>query len=87
MRIQTKIQKWGNSLALRLAGPMKTIPHFTENMLVEVNISENGLHIQPVTKHKQGKLPFSEKQLLSGLNEKTAHADKIAIPTRKELGE
>lgn len=31
MRVQTKIKKWGNSLALRLSGPMNV--HVTEEGL------------------------------------------------------
>lgn len=27
MKVQTTIQKWGNSLAIRISGPLKTMPH------------------------------------------------------------
>jgi len=32
MKIHTTIQKWGNSLAIRITGSLKTIPHFTANL-------------------------------------------------------
>lgn len=78
MKIQTTIQKWGNSLAIRITGPLKSIPHFTENMLVVIEVNENGLTVQPLTK-KRKLHPFKEAQLLDGLTAKTAHADELAI--------
>lgn len=86
MHVQTKIKKWGNSLALRLSGPMVLLPHFKENMLVDVRVTESGLEIKPVVLKKQKKLPFSEADLLEGLTAKHAHADTLVIPTKKELG-
>lgn len=86
MKVQTHIQKWGNSLALRLTGAIKTIPHFKENMLVEVEINEKGIQVFPI-KSKQKKLPFTEKQLLKGLTPITAHADEISNITDVERGE
>lgn len=77
MKIHTTIQKWGNSLALRITGPLKTIPRFIVNMPVEVDVSEAGLTIHPVTPKKQKKLPFTEAQLLKGINAKKAHSDEI----------
>ena len=78
MKIQTTIQKWGNSLAIRITGPLKSIPHFTENMLVEIDVNKNGLTIHPLIKKRKLHL-FKEAQLLNGLNVKTAHADEIAL--------
>jgi len=86
MKVQATIQKWGNSLALRLTGPLKTMPGFRENMLVEVDINKNGLKVQPVKRHKK-KLPFSEKNLLRGLSAKKAHADEVALINDMEIGE
>lgn len=77
MRIQTTIQKWGNSLAIRITGPLKTIPHFTANMPVEIEVNENGLTIHPITPKKRKLLLFNEAQLLNGLTAKKIHADEI----------
>lgn len=76
MHIQAKIQKWGNSLALRLSGPIKDIPHFKENMLVDIDIAETGIYVQPVVELALHKLRFSEAQLLKGITPKMAHADE-----------
>lgn len=86
MKVQTQIQKWGNSLALRLTGAIKTIPHFEENMIVEVVINEKGIQVFP-SKTKQKKLPYTEEQLLKGLTAITAHADELADISDIERGE
>jgi antitoxin MazE len=78
VKIQTTIQKWGNSLAIRITGPLRTIPHFSANMPVEIEVSESGLTIHPLTLKKRKLLLFTEAQLLEGLTPKKAHADEIA---------
>lgn len=78
MKVQTTIQKWGNSLAIRITGPLKTIPHFSENMPVEVEVSEEGLMIHPIAKKKKALL-VREAQLLEGLTAKKIHANEIDI--------
>lgn len=78
MKIQTTVQKWGNSLAIRITGPLRTIPHFTANMPVEIEVSEKGLLIHPVKPEKRKLILFKEAQLLKGLTPKTAHADEVA---------
>ncbi len=85
MRIQAKIQKWGNSLGIRLSGPIKAIPQFKEDMLVDVDVTEEGISIRPKKKKKRKKLPFSEIDLLDGLTVKTSHADELAFLNDKEF--
>ena len=87
MIIQATIQKWGNSLALRLTGPAKSIPDFKENMLVEINIQEEGIHVSPIHSKKK-LLLFKEKELINGLSNHMAHADDaLAKPNSKEWGD
>lgn len=86
MKIQTTIQKWGNSLAIRITGPLKTIPHFTANMPVEVIVSEKGLTICPVTTKKNKLLIFNEAQLLKGLTPDKAHVDEVTDIQSGEWG-
>ena len=85
MRIQTKILKWGNSLGIRLSGPIKAIPQFKENMMVDVDITEEGIQVRPKITKKRKKLPFSESDLLSGLTANKAHADAVASIRDKEF--
>ncbi len=77
MKIQTTIQKWGNSLAIRITGPLRTIPHFTADMPVEIEANKKGLIIHPISQ-KRKSLLLTEAQLLKGLTAKKAHADEIA---------
>ena len=79
MKQKATIRKWGNSLALRLSGAMATVPKFTENMDVMVDISESKLVIKPIVSESKMKLPYTEMDLLKGLDAKTAHADEFNI--------
>ncbi len=85
MKIHTTIQKWGNSLAIRITGPLKTIPHFTANMLVEIEVNEKGLTIHPVTTKKRKLLLLKETQLLKGMTAKKIHADEIVNLHHREF--
>ncbi|EOZ1711802.1 AbrB/MazE/SpoVT family DNA-binding domain-containing protein [Yersinia enterocolitica] len=80
MRAQATLQKWGNSVALRLSGNLKTIPNFEVGDIVDIDISEQGLVIQKVVKK-----PLTEESLLAGLSAYTAHADELTHPTKREL--
>lgn len=80
MRTQAILQKWGNSIALRLSGNLKTIPNFEAGDAVDIEVSEKGLFIQ-----KAAKRQFSEADLLAGLSAYTAHADELATPLAGEI--
>ena len=85
MQVQATIQKWGNSLALRLTGQLRTIPHFEENMRVNIEIQEEGIQVRPARDKLKKKL-FREADLLRGLNAWTAHADELMDVSPKEFG-
>jgi antitoxin MazE len=85
MKIQTTIQKWGNSLAIRITGPLKTIPHFTANMPIEIEVNKKGLTIHPVHPKKRKLTLLKESQLLKGITAKKAHADEIADIHHREF--
>lgn len=87
MKMQGIIQQWGNSLALRITGPLKTIPRFTANMPVEIDVSEKGLTIHPIFQKKRKLLLFNETQLLKGLTAQKAHADEMADTHYREFGD
>ena len=88
MQIETKVKKWGNSLALRITGIMAELPGFSEGTKVVVDVSEDGIVVKHLTR-KQGifRLPYSESDLLSDLSAETVHADELAQPSGIELGE
>lgn len=78
MKLQATIQKWVNSLAIRITRLIKLIPHFTANMLIEIEMSEKGSIIQSIVAAKKKSLIFNESQLLKDLNANNAHADGLA---------
>ena len=78
MKVQAKIQKWGNGLAIRIAGVMRDIPNFKEGMLIEVEVSEDGLEIKKIKSMSKLKLPFSETDLLADMTPDIAHVDMLA---------
>lgn len=86
MKVHAIIQQWGNSLALRISGAMREIPHFQAGSEVEVDITEAGLNIIKAST-KTRHFPFQEKDLIKSLTPKTAHADLLARPLDSELGE
>jgi len=84
LAIDSKIQKWGNGLGLRVSGAMRDIPHFTENTLVKVEVFEDGFTVKKATQAVK-LLPFTEDQLLEGLNPDTVHSELLATPISSEL--
>jgi antitoxin MazE len=83
MKLHTKIQKWGNGLALRISGVLREIPHFTEGTEVDIEVTETGFR---VTKSQRKNLfPFKEADLLKGLSSEKAHEDLLASPLPHEI--
>lgn len=87
MLIHAHIQKWGNSLALRITGPARAIPGFKEGMEVNIEVSEQGIKVRPVQHKRRLKLPYSEADLLKGLTPHKAHTDEVADFQSDEMGE
>ena len=87
MKFQTKIQKWGNGLALRVAGAMREIPDFKEGTPVEIEVSKDGFSVTKVATASFLKLPFSEADLLSGITPTLAHSDELAELRTSEMGD
>jgi antitoxin MazE len=81
--IDTKIQRWGNGLGLRVSGLMRDIPHFEQNMPVRVEITKDGFTVKK-TQPTLTSLPFSEEELLASLNPSTAHSDLVSTTLNSE---
>jgi len=84
MIFQTEIKQWGNSLALRISSAMAQEPNFKRGTKVIVDTSKGELKVELLEKKKHFSLPFSESDLLIGLNEKTSHADELAVLNASE---
>lgn len=77
MKVQAKIQKWGNGLAIRIAGVVRDIPDFKEGMPIEIEVSGDGLEIRKMKPKNKHLLLLSESELLKGMTPQTAHAEII----------
>jgi antitoxin MazE len=84
--VHTKIQKWGNGLALRVAGLIRDIPQFEQNTAVDVEIFEDGFTVKKSKPQKKGFVfPLKEKDLLKDMTADLAHADALAEISLKEI--
>lgn len=86
LAVDTKIQKWGNGLGLRVSGLMRDIPHFEENTPVTIEITEDGFTVKKA-QQSINPLPFTEEQLLADLNPNTAHSDLVSATLENEWTE
>lgn len=68
MRI--KIQKWGNSLALRIPKAFAFQSKIKEDEYVNLILDENRIVIEPEEEKK-----YSLKELLSGVNKSNLHSE------------
>lgn len=66
----TKVQKWGNSLALRIPKAFAIDAQLENNSVVEVSLVEGRIVVKPVSpKH------WSLEQLLSGVTSDNIHQE------------
>ncbi|MEE9304131.1 MAG: hypothetical protein V3U84_10135 [Thiotrichaceae bacterium] len=84
--VHSKIQKWGNGLALRVAGLIRDIPKFEKDTDVVVEVFADGFTVKKVSP-KTSLFPYSEAELLDGLTAESAHADELAecLPEEYEV--
>ena len=69
-KMQTKIQKWGNSLALRIPKPFALEVGLDQNSIVEVSVSEGKLLLEPVAAPE-----YTLDQLLEQVTESNLHSE------------
>ncbi len=70
MQIESRVQKWGNGLALRMSGALRTLPNLKEGDLLTINIDEDGFSATKVKKKV-----WTEKELLQGMSASNTHVD------------
>ena len=87
MRVETEIKKWGNSLALRVTGPMAAVPQFESGTRVTVDIDGEGLVVRRAAGSRRSfHFPENESALIEGMTAENAHADLLADASGRELG-
>jgi antitoxin MazE len=65
--MQARIQKWGNSLAVRIPKPFALEVGLEQNSLVAVSIEEGKLLLEPI------KPSYSLEELLAGVTKNNVH--------------
>ena len=78
IRMQTKIQKWGNSLGLRIPRAFATEAKVEQGSLVDVSIENGCLCVRPVRPRR-----YLLRELLEGVSQQNLHAE---IPSGGPVG-
>ncbi len=79
--MQTKIKKWGNSLALRIPKSFALEANLRQNELVDISIDKEKIIITPI-----GKKEYSLDELLEGVSEDNLHGEfDTGVPVGKEI--
>ena len=68
--MHTKIQKWGNSLALRIPKSFAEETHLHTGAVVDVAVSNGRLIVKPIPPPR-----YSLDELLAGVTRKNRHAE------------
>ncbi len=84
--MRTQVRKIGNSLGNIIPATFIKQLGLVEGSDIEVKADGKKIVIEPVKRQKK-RFPFSEKELLKGLDAHAAHADELAIVSSKEIGE
>ena len=88
VHFEAVIQPWGNSLGLRITRALSEAAHLERGTVVTVAVVDGGLLVKP--KPMPGKplaLPYSEAELVQGLDPAKAHADELPAILASELGD
>ena len=68
--MRTKVQKWGNSLALRIPKAFALDAQLENNSAVEISLIDGRIVIKPISTHH-----WSLEQLLSGVTSDNIHQE------------
>lgn len=79
--MQTKIKKWGNSLALRIPKSFALNANIREDELVDISIDKKRIIITPI-----GQKEYSLDELLANVSEDNLHGEfDTGVPVGKEI--
>ena len=79
--MQTKIKKWGNSLALRIPKLLALDVNLKQNELVNLSIDKDSIIITPI-----GEKEYSLEKLLKGVTKNNLHGEfDTGEPVGKEV--
>ena len=79
--MQTKIKKWGNSLALRIPKSFALNANLRQDELVDISIDKERIIITPI-----GEKEYSLDELLAGVSEDNLHSEfDTGVPVGREI--
>ena len=79
--MQTKIKKWGNSLALRIPKSFALNANLRQNELVDISIDKEKIIITPIREKE-----YSLDKLLEGVSEDNLHGEfDTGVPVGKDI--
>lgn len=85
--MQSEIKRWGNSAAVRLNSKILAQARLDVSSPISIDVKAGKIVIEAAQKPaSKVKLPFSEADLLKGLDAHSAHADELACPSAVEMG-
>lgn len=70
--MRTQIQKWGNSLAVRIPASFAKDIEVTEGIKVELSLQDGGIFLLPV---KRKRKKYSLSKLIDGITENNIHQE------------
>lgn len=73
--MQTKVQKWGNSLAIRIPKPFAVEIGLDQDSIVELSVSDGKLFLEPVVEPE-----YTLEQLLAQVTEMNRHSEMDTGP-------
>ncbi len=73
--MQARIQKWGNSLAVRIPKTLATEAHLAQEAVVELAVAKGKLIIAPIKKKK-----YKLEELVSRITDDNIHTENIWGP-------
>ena len=68
--MKARVQRWGNSLAIRIPKPFALAVGLEQNSLVKVSVLEGKLMLEPIVEPK-----YTLKQLLTEVTEDNLHQE------------
>jgi len=75
--VKTKVQRWGNSLAVRIPKSFAEEVGLTDDSPVEMRLVEGGLLVEPASTR-----PLSLEELLDGVTASNLHAEVDTGPAQ-----
>jgi antitoxin MazE len=68
--MKTRVQKWGNSLAVRIPSSFAAETGITQDSPVEITLSDGGIAIAPIARPE-----YTLEQLVAGINRRNRHPE------------